>query len=67
MYLADRSAVISVYKYGTFDPTSSLRAYGKVDRLVYVEETEELYAFTKFKLENSKTESILLERFKLGE
>ncbi|MBA9026704.1 S-layer homology domain-containing protein [Peribacillus huizhouensis] len=67
MYLADRSEQISIYKYDTLDPTSTLRAYGKIDRLVYVEETEELYAFTKFKHEGSKTESILLERFKFGE
>ena len=67
MYLADRSALISVYKYGTLDPTSSLRAYGKIDQLVYVEETNELYAFTKFNHEGSKTEATLLERFKFGE
>lgn len=62
MYLADRSRLISVYKYGTLDPASTLSAYGKIDRLIYVEETEELYAFTKFKLDGSKTESTLLER-----
>ncbi|MFJ7826452.1 S-layer homology domain-containing protein [Psychrobacillus sp. NPDC096623] len=66
IYLADQSEQISVYKYNTLDPTSNLRAYGKIDRLVYVEETEELYAFTKFKHEGAKTESILLERFKFG-
>ncbi len=67
MYLADRSVQISIYKYNTLDPTSTLRAYCKIDRLVYVEETEELYAFTKFKHKGSKIESNLLERFKFGE
>jgi len=64
MYLADRSEGISVYKFDTLDPASTLRAYGKIERLVYVDETKELYAFTKFKHEGSETESILLERFK---
>lgn len=67
MYLADQTTQISVYKFGTLDPASTLRTYGKIDRLVYVEETEELYAFTKYKYEGSKTESLLLERFKIGE
>lgn len=66
IYLADQSVQISVYKYNTLDPTSTMRAYGNIDRLVYVEETEELYAFTKFKHEGAKTESILLERFKFS-
>lgn len=64
MYLADGSEKISIYKFDTLDPISTLRTYGKINRLVYVEETKELYAFTKFKYEGSKTESILLERFK---
>ncbi len=65
MFLADRSTQISVYKYNSLEPAFTLRAYGKVDRLVYVEETKELYAFTKFKLNGSKVESTLLERFNL--
>lgn len=63
MYAANRTEQISIYKYNSLKPTSTLRAYGKVERLVYVEETEELYAFTKFKHRGSQTESIMLERF----
>lgn len=66
MYLADGSQEISIYKFDTLDPASTLRAYGKIDRLVYSEETKELYAFTKFKHEGSETVSILLERFEFG-
>lgn len=65
-YLADRTETISVYDNDTLDPTISLRAYGKVDRLVYVKESGELYAFTRFKYEGAKEEVNLLERFQLG-
>lgn len=67
MYLADNSEEISIYKFDTLKPISTLHAYGKIDHLVYVEETKELYAFTKFKYEGSQTESVLLERFTFGE
>lgn len=64
-YSADRSESISVYDNDTLDPVSSLRAYGKVDRLVYVKETGELYAFTKFKYEGAKEVTVLLECFQI--
>lgn len=67
MFLADRSPQISVYKYDSLEPTFALRVYGKVNRLVYVEETKELYALTSIKLDGSKVESTILERFDFGQ
>ncbi|WP_432354486.1 S-layer homology domain-containing protein [Sporosarcina sp. A2] len=65
-YLADRAETISVYDNDTLDPSASLHTYGKVDRLVYVEESGELYAITKFKFLEDVVETVLLERFKIG-
>lgn len=67
MYLADNSTQVSVYPYNSLNPSSTFHAYGTIDRLVYVEETKELYAFTKFKLDGSKLDSTILERFTFGE
>lgn len=64
-YLADRTESISVYDNDTLDPNTTLNAYGRVDRLVYVKEFGELYAFTKYKYQGAKEETLLLERFQI--
>ncbi len=66
MYLADNSTQISVYKYDLLEPTSTLRAYGKVNQLIYVKETGELYAISAYKQGGSTVDSTILERFNVG-
>ncbi|MFC6037831.1 S-layer homology domain-containing protein [Paenisporosarcina macmurdoensis] len=67
MFLADRSNEIIAYDYELLEPVYSMETYGKIDHLFYVEETGELYAFTKLKMNNSAIEYTALERIYLGE
>jgi len=67
MFLADRSNEIISYDYDLLEPIYEMETYGKIDHLFYVEETDELYAFTKLKMNNSATEFTALERIYLGE
>ncbi|GKV68890.1 hypothetical protein NCCP2716_13880 [Sporosarcina sp. NCCP-2716] len=62
-YLADDTEKISVYANRALDAHASVQAYGKVDRLFFLEDTRELYAITKFKYEGAKQETVLLESF----
>ncbi|GEM_PF-6927613 len=62
-YLADQTETISVYANRALDAHASLQAYGKVDRLFFLEDTRELYAITKFKYEGAEEETVLLESF----
>ena len=67
MFLADKKDQIAVYQYELLEPTFTLSTYGKIDHLIYSEETDELYAFTKVMLNNTGIEYTALERIYFGD